>query len=184
MAAPRCQPAPVNDFLALVLTPHPSWEAEVEWAGEGMEGGPKMGESSGWVEGMMSREPSSPVTEGGTHWAGWLARLCQESPPQTVSAYTPRATRFWGCWVSSASQRPGEQGRTGIIPHRFTDGETRAAVMIVMTSSPPSSLSPWSSSWRPPFVGACHAPGNELDALHGLLSKHQLCEGRNIIPNL
>lgn len=149
-----------------------------------MEGGPKMGESSGWVEGMMFWEPSSHVTEGGTHWAGWLARSCRESPPQTVSAHTPRATRFWGCWVSSASQRPREQGRTGITPQHLTDGETRAAITTVMTSSASASSSPASSSRQPPFVGVCHASGNELDALHGLLSKHQLCEGRNIIPNL
>jgi len=64
-----------------------------------------------------------------------LGRSASETLPEILasnSAHSPRDTRFWGCYLLSVSQRPREQGRTGIIPHHVTDGETEAKIITVM----------------------------------------------------
>lgn len=64
-----------------------------------------------------------------------LSRSARETLLKVLTsngAHAPRDTRFWGCYLLSVSQRPWEQGRTGIIPHHATDGETKAKITTVM----------------------------------------------------
>lgn len=114
----------------------------------GSEAGPKMGESSGWMEGMAFLRTRCPCHRGRDPLGSWRARLCRKFPPRAVSAHTTREPGFQGCWVNSDSGRTREQGRTENIPHHFTDRETRAKIATVMTSS--------SLSWQPPFIDTCH----------------------------
>lgn len=71
------------------------------WAREGTKGGPEMGESPGWVEGMMLWESNSYVPQGWSSWAGWQA--IPLAHPQHQQGTHAQDTRLRGChWVSAS----------------------------------------------------------------------------------